>query len=170
MRLLVIRHATAEDKESFARTGKDDSQRPLTKDGKWKMERIARGIRAQVPTIDVLASSPFTRTLQTAKIVAREYDGISITTLDELTPDQPPSALLPWLRARSRDDVATVAIVGHEPYLGLLVTWLLSARDASNINIKKGGACLLELDDRPKPGDAVLLWSLTPAQLKWVER
>lgn len=170
MRLLVIRHAIAEDKESFATTGKDDAQRPLTKEGKWKMERIARGLRAQVPTIDLLASSPLTRTLQTAKIVAREYDGLPITTLDELTPDQPPSALLPWLRARAREDVATAAIVGHEPYLGILVTWLLSARETSSINIKKGGACLLELDDRPKAGDATLLWSLTPAQLKWVER
>ena len=42
MRLLVIRHAPAEDRDEFAKTGKDDSERPLTDDGKAQMRRAAR--------------------------------------------------------------------------------------------------------------------------------
>ena len=31
MELVVVRHAIAEDREAFARTGKDDAARPLTR-------------------------------------------------------------------------------------------------------------------------------------------
>src|SRR5918912_545668 len=46
MRLLVVRHAIAMDRAEFARSGKDDSERPLTKDGRNKMAKGARGLRA----------------------------------------------------------------------------------------------------------------------------
>jgi phosphohistidine phosphatase len=34
MNLLVIRHAIAEDKEAFAKTGRNDDLRPLTEAGR----------------------------------------------------------------------------------------------------------------------------------------
>src|SRR5258708_2037922 len=43
MKLLIIRHAIAEDREDFARTGKDDSLRPITDEGKKKMKQRAGG-------------------------------------------------------------------------------------------------------------------------------
>src|SRR2546422_1650397 len=61
MRLLVVRHAIAEDLEAFARSHKDDSTRPLTPDGRRKMERAALGLKELVPELDVLAASPYKR-------------------------------------------------------------------------------------------------------------
>ncbi len=78
MRLLVIRHGPAGDRDEFAKTGKDDSERPLTTDGKAKMRRAARGLRALVPHIDVLASSSHVRAHQTARIVAGAYPGLDV--------------------------------------------------------------------------------------------
>jgi phosphohistidine phosphatase len=66
----VIRHAPAADRAEFAKTGKDDSERPLTDDGKTKMRRAARGLRSLVPKLDLLASSPYVRAHETAEIVA----------------------------------------------------------------------------------------------------
>ena len=43
MKLLLIRHAIAEEREDFARTGKDDRLRPLTDEGRKKMKQAARG-------------------------------------------------------------------------------------------------------------------------------
>ena len=38
MQLILIRHGIAEDRAEFAATGNPDSERPLTKQGQWKME------------------------------------------------------------------------------------------------------------------------------------
>src|SRR5215212_10056338 len=110
MQLLIVRHAVAEDRDEFARTGQDDAQRPLTKAGRRKMRRAVRGLRAVVPRIDVLATSPFTRAAETAKIVAAEYEGLEPETVSELTPDGKYKDLIGWLRGQAARDL--VAIVG----------------------------------------------------------
>lgn len=165
MQLLVIRHGVAEEREAFAATGKDDSLRPLTKEGRWKMERGAPALRRALPSLNVIATSPFTRASQTAKIVAAAYDDVDVERLDALTPEGRPQAFLTWLREREPDD--RVAAVGHEPHLGMLVYWLLTGEAAEGrIALKKGGACLLEFDARPRAGKATLIWSLTPSILR----
>ena len=165
MELLVIRHGVAEEREDFAATGKDDSLRPLTKEGRWKMERGARALRHAIPSLNVIATSPFTRAAQTAKIVAAAYDDVGVERLDALTPEGRPQAFLAWLRGRESDD--RVAAVGHEPHLGSLVYWLLTGEVVEGrIAMKKGGACLLELDPKSRAGKATLLWSLTPSILR----
>jgi phosphohistidine phosphatase len=55
--------------------------------------------------------------------------------------------------------------VGHEPYLSSLAGLLLTGRRASVFNFKKGGACLLELDE-PRPGAARLGWLVTARTLR----
>ena len=165
MELLVIRHAVAEDREVFAATGKDDSLRPLTKEGRWKMERAVRGLRHLLPSLDVVATSPFTRATQTAKIVAAAYRDVHVERLDALTPEGRPRTFLAWLRERGTDD--RVAIVGHEPHLGSLVHWFLTGDAAEGrIALRKGGACLLTFDAKPQAGKATLVASLTPAVLR----
>lgn len=165
MQLLVIRHAIAEDREDFAAGGHDDSERPLTRVGKRRMRRNARGLRRVGPGIDVVASSPYVRALDTAKIVADALGYTDdIVIVDELTPEQPGEALLPWLSTHAPD--ANVAVVGHEPHLGRLVTWLLTGSSESHIVFKKGAACLLDLGVRPSAGGALLHWHLTPSQLR----
>ena len=165
MELLVIRHGVAEEREEFAATGKDDSLRPLTKEGRWKMERGARALRHALPSLNVIATSPFTRAAQTAKIVAAAYDDVDVERVDALTPDRRPQDFLAWLRKRDAGD--RVAAVGHEPHLGALVYWLLTGESVEGrIAMKKGGACLLELDARSRAGKATLLWSLTPSIMR----
>ena len=128
MQLLVVRHAIAEQREEFARTGKDDSQRPLTHDGRRKMRRGAVGLRAVVPAIDVLATSPLLRAVQTAEILAAVYNGRNMVTVKELSPDSEFPPFLRWLR--TQDAGGTVAIVGHEPHLSGLTSWLLTGAQA----------------------------------------
>jgi phosphohistidine phosphatase len=163
--LLVIRHGVAEEREDFAATGKNDSLRPLTEQGRRKMEQGARALRRALPSLNVIATSPYTRAAQTAKIVAAAYDDIDVERLDALTPEGRPQDFLAWLRTRDSGD--RVAAVGHEPHLGALVYWLLTGEAIEGrIAMKKGGACLLELDPRSRAGKATLLWSLTPSILR----
>ena len=164
MQLLVIRHAIAEDKIEFARTGRDDTERPLTKEGKRQMRRVVKGMRRIVRGIDVLAASPLVRAAQTAAIVAKEYDEIFIRTVPELAPDGEPAAFARWLRTQR--DAEVVAIVGHEPHLGMLTTWLMTGSRESHVTLEKGGACMLEIEEQSGARSATLQWSLTPEVLQ----
>lgn len=56
--LVLIRHAIAEARAEFARTGRGDHQRPPTGDGRRRMRLAAAGLRRVLPALGVLASSP----------------------------------------------------------------------------------------------------------------
>ena len=164
MQILIIRHAIAEERSAFAATGKSDDQRPLTDEGRRKMTEAAKGLRALVPRIDVIAASPLVRAQQTAAIVAKAYGIADVATTSVLTPDAQPASFAKWAQGYVDRDV--VAVVGHEPHLGILVTWLLSGRADSHVVLKKGGACLVECDGAPGPATGRLHWLLTSAMLR----
>lgn len=163
MRLLLIRHAIAEEREDFARTGKDDRLRPLTDEGRKKMKQVARGLCKIVPDIDLLATSPLARAAQTAAILDSVYGGLKEVEIDELSPEAAPAAFHLWLRLRKE---GTIAVVGHEPSLGQIFSWLLTGTDRRLLAFRKGGAALLELPDETGAGTATLLWAMAPAQLR----
>lgn len=164
MQLLVVRHGIAEEREVWVRDHTDDDGRPLTDEGKKKMKECAKGLRALVPRIDVLATSPLMRAMQTAAILTKVYEMNDPVRVDALSPGQHPPAVASWLRSQSARKV--VAIVGHEPGLGSTVTWLSAATEQSFLELGKGGACLLDLGDRIDAGEAMLLWVLRPSHLR----
>ena len=163
MQLLVIRHAIAMEREDFAKSGRPDSARPLTDTGRRRMRKNARGLQRIAPLPDVIATSPWLRAADTARVVAETLGVERLETIDEMTPDHHPRDLAAWLNANG--DVPVVAVVGHEPHLGELVTWLLGG-EGSKVEFKKGGVCLLRIDGGAGAGSAVLQWHLTPAQLR----
>ena len=164
MKLLVIRHAAAEDKEEWAQTGKSDDERPLTSEGARYMVTAAKGLRKIVSEVDLIATSPLVRARQTADIVASELDVKRIEVTDVLVPDTPLSAFEEWLV--SNDGRDTVAVVGHEPHLGILVTWLLTGVEEPRVEMKKGAACLIEFETTPASGEGLLRWSIPPGPLR----
>jgi phosphohistidine phosphatase len=165
--LLVIRHGVAEERETFEATGQDDSLRPLTKDGRRKMKRVAKGLRRLLPSVSLIATSPFTRALQTARIVSDAFGNGELEHLDALTPDGKPQRFMAWLREHREYD--RIAVIGHEPHLGSLVSWLLTGEAVEGrFALRKGGACLLEFDQQPRMGKARLLWYLPPSVLRRV--
>jgi len=167
MQLLVIRHAIAEDKETFARTGRTDDLRPLTEEGRDKMRRVASGLRTIAPGVAVLATSPLVRARETAEIVAPALGVKRIETVDALRPERRYEELLDWLLARApKAGSDAVAIVGHEPHLSGAVSWLMTGESDSRLELKKGGVCLVEFSGPPSTGEGTLLWLLTPSQLR----
>jgi phosphohistidine phosphatase len=174
MNLLVVRHAIAEDKERFAATGRSDDQRPLTEEGREKMRRAADGLKQVARRAHVLASSPLVRARETAEIIAPALRAPRIELVEALRPDRRLEEFIDWLRGREmpgeehevEEDERTIAIVGHEPHLSGLVTWLMTRTTDSRIELKKGAACLLAFSSAPKAGAATLRWALTPSHLR----
>src|SRR5688500_8362113 len=112
-------------------------------------------------------SSPLVRAMQTAEILAEEYDA-KPARVEWLRPEAPYEDFAQW--ARSRRDKETVVIVGHEPHLSGLVSWLLAGAKRSLLEMKKAGACLLEMEDAAGPSSATLVWSMGPKQLRAIGR
>ncbi len=164
MKLLIVRHGEAGKREEWEAEGNDDRLRPLTPKGKKDLRRGVGGLVRLVPELDLVATSPWTRAVETAEIVAREYD-CEIEEVEALTAERKPEELIPWLREHAQSE--SVGVVGHEPHLSLLVGYLLSGKNAAFIDLKKGGACLLDLADGSKPaGGAVLEWLLGNRELR----
>jgi phosphohistidine phosphatase len=163
MDLLVIRHAIAGDREEWARTGRPDNERPITDEGRTAMQENARALRALVPKLEVLATSPYVRAVETAEVVREAFGEIEVVHATSLAHGGAPEAVSAWLAGRSE---ARIGIVGHEPDLGQLASWFLSGTVNGGLSLKKGGACLLRFHSRPAQGAAELKWLLPPKILR----
>lgn len=164
MKLLLIRHGIAEDKDVFARTGQPDDMRPLTEEGRHKMHEIARGLACLVPRIHVIASSPLVRARQTADIIEERFPAANRQVTRCMSPEARPDEALDWLR--TREAVGCLAAVGHEPHIGGLASWLMTGGEKPVLEMKKGSALLLEFANSLRAGGGQLRWFLTAGQLR----
>jgi phosphohistidine phosphatase len=165
MQVLIIRHAPTEDREVFALSGQSDDLRPLSELGKAKMRRNIQGIQKIVPKLQAIASSPLLRAQQTADLLARAYSPVQRDTLPALAPLGAVADILSYLQDYANTS-HIIALVGHEPDLAQLATWLLTGHADNWLPLKKGAACLLEFPDEVEAGQAELEWALTPGQLR----
>jgi len=140
--LLLVRHAIAEDRVAFARTGQPDDQRPLSSEGKKKMRLVADALRTLLPSPDLLVTSPLLRARQTAQILSAAID-LQPVESPALGPDAEPDEVLAFLAGR-RGARAVIA-VGHEPALSQLAGFLITGRAQPLFSLKKGAACLLDV-------------------------
>jgi len=164
MRLLIIRHAIAENRAEFARSGKPDEERPLTSEGRQRMEQAAQGLVRVIANIDLLASSPLERAMQTAEIIGEAHGKLPVEVASILSGAGDLDGIVRWLSEKR--DAETIALVGHEPDLSGLISYLLTGTCSAAVAMKKGAACLLEFDGGAEPGKAILRWFLAPKQLR----
>ena len=163
MNLIIIRHAVAISRETYAKTHSDDLARPLSKDGSRKFKQSLKSLRKILPSIDFIAYSPFTRTWQTAEIIRKAYKIKKHLALRHLAPEEDYKKIIPWLKTNRR--YQNIAIVGHEPGLNFLISCLLTGEKKYFIELKKGGVCSLTID-KFKAGNANLNWLLQPKQIR----
>jgi phosphohistidine phosphatase len=101
--------------------------------------------------------------VQTAEIVAEAF-GIEVSdTTTSLTPEARLEEFEKWCAGVGPRKV--VAVVGHEPHLSTLVTWLLSGERDSRVRLRKGGAALLEFEADVRREAGTLGWLVTPRLL-----
>jgi phosphohistidine phosphatase len=160
MNLYIVRHAIAVQRGTPG--DDDDSQRPLTDDGRKKMKKIVKGLHQLDMQLNTILSSPYVRARDTAKILASEFKlKNQLSFSDNLIPPGNFEALIDEIQ--NKYDVENIALVGHEPMLGQLISWLTTGNTDMNINFKKGGVCYLSADNLYQDHRATLEWLLTPA-------
>lgn len=163
MQLLIVRHADAGNREDFARTGRPDSERPLSPKGRTQMESVAPALVRLVPEVGVIVTSPYTRAHQTAEILRKAWSAGPLQETGTLEPETRAAAFGKYLAARDED---VVVCVGHEPHLSGLAAWLTTGSADSYMDLRKAGACLIDFDDAPGKGTGSLRWLFGPRELK----
>lgn len=160
MEILVVRHGPAGDRAQWAKTGRPDAQRPLTADGRRRAAQAAAGLAAQAD-VALIAASPWTRAKETAALLGRAL-GAPVVECPALVPTRPLADTADWL---AECGAKKVALVGHEPHLSRLISWLLTGRPQALLALKKSGAVLLRAST-PAAGKARLVWALPPRVLR----
>jgi phosphohistidine phosphatase len=160
VQLVLLRHAIAED--AGRSTGGADARRRLTREGRRRMRLGARGRGSRGGPVDVVASSPLARAVETAQIAAKALGVAAVEEVPSLAPGGRVEDLLAWLQGRGAE---VAVLVGHEPGLSRLAGRLVTGRATSLFTFKKGGACSLALR-AARPGTAQLEWLATARILR----
>jgi len=141
MDLILWRHAEAEP-------GEPDLGRRLTAKGQKQAERVAAWLERYLPDTCRILVSPADRAQQTALALGRKY-----RTVEELSPGAGAAALL--AAAGWPDSRESVLVVGHQPTLGAVASFLLSGEE-SYWSVKKSGVWWLSNRDREQGASVVL--------------
>ena len=139
--LYLVRHAIAEERD--AQRWPDDDLRPLTPRGIRRFERAAEGLGTLLPAPARLLTSPLVRATETARVLAthaRWPDPIEVFALGNAGIE----AQVVELGRHARGATRPIAVVGHQPGLGRLASWLLAGEQgAIEFDWRKGGVAVL---------------------------
>ena len=141
MDLILWRHCEAEP-------GEPDLGRRLTSKGIKQAERMAEWLERHLPDTCRVLVSPADRAQQTALALKRKFK-----TVPELAPGATVTAAL--AAANWPDSREPVMIVGHQPTLGAIASFLLSGEEAY-WSVRKGAVWWLSNRAR-ESGAAVVL-------------
>ncbi|MEK8024326.1 MAG: phosphohistidine phosphatase SixA [Candidatus Hydrogenedentota bacterium] len=165
MKLFLLRHGIAVERGA---PGYDiDGDRPLTPKGVRKIEKIAgKMLTGMKIDFDAIYSSPLLRARRTAEIVAKVFDMTpALEFLDSLAPEGTPDAVIEDLSRRlssSGTSLDNILLVGHEPALSELGSFLLHGDVLHALPMMKGGLCGLSIPALAGGRCATLDFLLTP--------
>jgi phosphohistidine phosphatase len=165
MKLYIVRHAIAVPRGT---PGMQDDDRPLTEEGIQKMRQAAAGLRNLDYVPELILSSPLPRARQTAEILLEAFGkDIKMKLLTALAPTAARRDLYPSIEAYEKK-LKSLMLVGHQPSLGEIAGEIVWGSPEHFIELKKGGACAIELERVGDPPKGVLLSLLTPSILRRV--
>jgi phosphohistidine phosphatase len=160
--LLIVRHGIAQDRD--VEGVRSDADRALTDKGKKRTRQVARGLRAIGVCPDLIATSPYRRSEETARILVDELRPRSpLATCDFLTPGASVGPLVDWLCSADAD---VCMVVGHMPDVADLTASLLHRGGGIDVTFKKAAVCCISFDETPAEGGGCLEWLLQPGQLR----
>ncbi len=151
MELILWRHAEAE-------IGEPDLGRKLTARGEKQARRVAEWLHAQLPDSARILVSPATRAQQTALALA-EVTHRKLKTVEEIAPGagvRDVLAAADWPHSK-----VPVVVVGHQPTLGHVASFLL-AGETQEWAFKKSGIWWLSSRERDGEQQTVLRAVISP--------
>jgi phosphohistidine phosphatase len=163
MKLYIVRHAIAVPRGT---PGIQDDERPLTEEGIRKMRQAAEGLQILDYVPELILSSPLIRARQTAEILLEAFGkNIKMKTLEALAPSAGRKDLYRSIEPYE-EKLKSLMLVGHQPSLGEMAGEIAWGSPDFFIELKKGGACAIELERLGEPPKGSLAALLTPSILR----
>lgn len=134
-KLLLLRHGEAETS-----TG-SDFNRNLTFKGKSKLMALGQRLSNRSAKIELMYCSPSTRTVETYELI-KKYISINETIFEKAIYSSSLEILLNMLE-KTPKKVQTCLLVGHNPTLSLLATYLSSG---DYLSLQPGMMVIMELE------------------------
>ena len=151
--LYLVRHADAGDPSEWIGP---DAERPLTGKGVKQVARLAATLLAAETSLDEIRHSPARRCQETATVLSAVLGADAVP--DERLVDGPSLGQLVGMLDRL--GVARLALVGHEPNLGRLLSELTGF---SGISIEKGTMIRVDLPNGVSAGNGRLATIAPPS-------
>lgn len=165
MKLYIVRHAIAVPRDS---SGGEDDDRALTEEGVAKMQQAAAGLRGLDYIPELILSSPLLRARQTADILLKAFGkGIELKIVPTLAPSGERQELYRDI-ALYEKRLKSLMLVGHQPSLGEIAGDFAFGSPEHFVEIKKGGACVIELESVRGTPKGSLVALLTPSILRTI--
>lgn len=149
MRCYFLRHGIAAEPESWSGS---DADRPLTREGRERMEREAKAIDELDIGLDCIVTSPLLRAKQTAEILAARLDLRAKLVEDSRLAEGFNLECLAAILS-SHPDSESIVLVGHEPSMSAVIG---RAIGKASVELKKAALAGLEFDDRGSPSGTLL--------------
>jgi phosphohistidine phosphatase len=156
MQLYLVEHGIAVERSE----GIPDEWRPLSDKGRRRFQKTARAFGKLGRKLDLILTSPLTRAVQTAEILAGETGPGEVAGLPELDPKFDIEAARSAIAARAGDAEA-VAIVGHEPQISAVLAALCGVSHAE-IGMEHGAIVRLDVETLTDGASADPRWWLKP--------
>lgn len=159
--IYIMRHGVA---ENYAASGSDRDRR-LTTEGIEKTRLAAGGLRRIGTDPQLILTSPLRRAEETAAIAAEVLGGVPVRVTSALAPGGDFPEIIAAALKPPRP--SAVCVVGHQPDLGMLASWLLTG-DAQLVAMpfRKAGVARIDLAGSPQNLQGTLAWFMTPSQLR----
>lgn len=154
MELYVVRHAAAEEPDE-ARW--PDDERPLTEKGASEFVSLVAKLDELPDRFDLIASSPLLRARQTADLLFEETGARRRDQWYEMRPEAEPRETIKRILKEGPEQLA---IVGHQPHIGRLLSLLTTGIDAEG-RFRKGAIALVEFEPSQEPAGRVR-WTFAP--------
>lgn len=151
--LFLLRHAHAGDPMKWAGP---DEVRPLTEKGRLQSESLGLFLARTHSGPDAILSSPKTRALETARLVAAAL-GLGVDVVDALGGPLDLDTVEDLLS--SAGNPRRPMLVGHDPDFSMLAAELVGVAE---LPIRKATLVRIDLARPLRPGQGILRWLLPP--------
>ncbi len=170
--LYLIRHGIAAEQDTY----KNDYDRPLTAAGIKRTQQVFQRLGDLALQFDHVLTSPLIRAQQTAALLHQQGLCNVVEEIDCLAPDGTLAAWLDWLNhwwstacTISAESVHRIALVGHQPNLGLWAECLVWGTTKSAIVLKKAGIIGITLPAPDRFSTGINMGSIVGScQLFWL--
>ena len=142
MEVYLIRHGIAAERGTYI----NDDERPLIDKGIIKTKKVAQSLKEVGVSFDAILTSPLVRAKQTADILFEAGLSSQVEFFSALSPGGNIQDFVTW-QCQKKYQNKSVALVGHQPDLGMWTEMLVWGTAQGKLVVKKAGVIGVKFSD-----------------------